>query len=70
MRKKMSENHKTPKQQQTEDYARTAGSAGNQTEDGPPVLDTVSPMMLLVVVLIIVAALGLLGWGVIIVFGI
>lgn len=64
----MNNNHKT-KQQQRDDYARTAGSAGVREEDGQPVLDAVSPMMLLVFVIVFLAFLGLLGWGVIIVFG-
>lgn len=66
-------NNNNNKQQMSEDYNRAAGSSGAQpakaAEDGKPVLDAVSPMVLLVVVFIIIAFLGLLGWGVIIVFG-
>jgi hypothetical protein len=57
------------KKQQREDYNRTVGSDAQLGHEEPPVLNSVSPMMLLVVTLIVVAFLGLLGWGVIIVFG-
>lgn len=62
-------NNNNNKQQQHEDYARTAGSAGKREDEGPPVMDSVSPIMLLVFVIVLVAFLGLLGWGAIIVFG-
>lgn len=56
-------------EQQREDYNRAVGIDGRIEKPEKPVMDSVSPMLLLVVTMIIVAALSLLGWGIMIVFG-
>lgn len=55
--------------EQRDAYNRAVGIDSRIGDPEKPVMDSVSPMMLIVVSLIVVAFLGLLGWGVIVVFG-
>jgi len=51
-----------------EDYNRAAGSDHAMGDDEKPVMDSASPVALLLITLAAVAFLGLLGWGILIVF--
>lgn len=53
--------------QQNEDHNRAAGT-NHKTSDEKPVLDAANPALILLVTLAALLFMGLLGWGILIVF--